>query len=78
MRLVEGLLGAAASLVTLIEKPAARMRASMHADGMSFHPRHKSNPAGTEDFDSRERTGGGPHKGEVGAETTTVSATRGL
>ena len=81
MRLVEGLLGAAASLVTSIEKPAAlecRMRASMHADGTSFHPRYKSDPAGTEDLDSRERTGGGPHKGEVGAETTTVSATRGL
>ena len=69
MRLVEGLLGAAASLVTSIEKPAAlecHMRASMHADGTSFHPRHKSDPAGTEDLDSRERTGGGPHKGEVG------------
>ena len=52
------------------------MRASMHADGTTFHPRHNSDPAGTEDLDSRERTGGGPHKGEVGAETTTVSATR--
>ena len=54
------------------------MRASMHADGTTFHPRHNSDPAGTEDLDSRERTGGGTHKGELGAETTTVSATRGL
>ena len=54
------------------------MRASMHADDTTFHPRHTSNPAGTEDLHSRERPGGVPHKGEVGVETTTDSATRGL
>ena len=54
------------------------MRASMRADGTTFHPRHTSDPAGTEDLDGRERTGGDPHKDEVGVETTTVSATSGL
>ena len=41
------------------------MRASMHADGTTFRPRHTSDPAGTEDLDGRERTGGVPHKDEV-------------
>ena len=54
------------------------MRASMRADGTIFRPRHTSDPAGTEDLDGRERPGGVPHKDEVGVETTTVSATRGL
>ena len=54
------------------------MRASMRADGMTFRPRHTSDPAETEDLDGRERTGGDPYKDEVGAETTTVLATRGL
>ena len=54
------------------------MRASMHADGTTFRPRHTSDPAGTEDLDGRERPGGVPHKDEVGVETTTDSATRGL
>ena len=54
------------------------MRASMRADGMTFRPRHTSDPAGTEDLDGRERPGGVPHKDEVDVETTTVSATRGL
>ena len=54
------------------------MRASMRADGTTFRPRHTSDPAVTEDLDGRERTGGDPHKDEVGVETTTVSATRGL
>ena len=34
------------------------MRASMRADGMTFCPRHTSDPAGTEDLDFRERPGG--------------------
>ena len=50
----------------------------MRADGTTFCPRHTSDPAGTEDLDGRERTGGDSHKDEVGAETKTVSATRGL
>ena len=50
----------------------------MRADGMTFCPRHTSDPAGTEDLDGRESTGGDPNKDEVGVETTTVSATRGL
>ena len=54
------------------------MRASMRADGTTFRPRHTSDPAGTEDLDGRESTGGDPQKGEVGVENTTVSATRGL
>ena len=54
------------------------MRASMHADGTTFHLRHTSDYAGTEDLDGKESTGGVPHKDEVGVETTTVSATRGL
>ena len=49
------------------------MRASMRADGTTFHPRHTSDPAGTEDLDGRERPGGVPHKDEVGVETTTDS-----
>ena len=51
----------------------------MRADGMTFlRPRHTSDPAGTEGLDGRESTGGVPHKDEVGVETTTDSATRGL
>ena len=50
----------------------------MRADGMTFRPRHTSDPARTEDLDGIERTGGDPHKDEVGVETKTVSATRGL
>ena len=45
----------------------------MRADGMTFCPRHTSDPAGTEDPDGRERPGGVPHKEEVGVETTTDS-----
>ena len=45
------------------------MRASMIADGMTFRPRHTSDPAGTEDLDGRERTGGDPHKDEAVVET---------
>ena len=50
----------------------------MRADGTTFRQRYTSDPAGPEDLDGRERTGGDPHKDEVGVETTTVSATRGL
>ena len=38
----------------------------MRADGMTFRPRHTSDPAGTEDHDGRERLEGVPHKDEVG------------
>ena len=54
------------------------MRASMRADGTAFRLRHTSDPAGTEHPDGRERLEGVPHKDEVGVETTTDSATRGL
>ena len=54
------------------------MRASMRADGTTFHPRHTSDPVGTEDPDVRERLGGVPHKDEGGVETTADSATREL
>ena len=54
------------------------MRASMRADGTTFHPRHTSDPAETEDIDGRERITGVPHKDEAGVETTTDLATRGL
>ena len=47
----------------------------MRADGTTFRLRHTSDPAGTEDLNGRESTGGDPHKDEVGVETTTVSAT---
>ena len=50
----------------------------MHADGTTFRLRHTSDPAGTEDPDGRERLEGVPHKDEVGVETTTGSATKGL
>ena len=50
----------------------------MRADVMTFRLRHTSDPAGTEDLDGRERLEGVPHKDEVGVETTTDSATRGL
>ena len=52
----------------------------MRADGTTLHLRHISDPAGTEDFDGGESTGGVPHRDEVhvGVETTTDSATRGL
>ena len=41
--------------------------------GTTFHPRHTSDPAGTEDLDGSERPGGVPHKDEVGVETMTDS-----
>ena len=50
----------------------------MRADGMTFRPRHTFDPARIEDLNGRERTGGDPHKDEVGVETTTVSGTKGL
>ena len=50
----------------------------MLADGMTFHPRHISDPVVTEDLGGMERTADGPHRCEVGVETTTVSATSGL
>ena len=50
----------------------------MRANGTTFSPRHTSDPARTEDLDGRERPEGVPHKDEVGVETTTVLATRGL
>ena len=50
----------------------------MHADGMTFRPRHISDPVVTEDLGGMERTVDGPHRDEVGVETMTVSATRGL
>ena len=53
------------------------MRASMHADGTTFRPRHTSDPAGTEDPDGKVELGGVLHKDVVGVETTTDSATRG-
>ena len=42
----------------------------MRTDGTTFRPRHTSDPAGTEDLDSREELEGVPHKDEVGVETT--------
>ena len=53
------------------------MRASMRADGTTFHLRHTSDPAGTEDPDGGEELGGVPHRDLVGVETTTDPATRG-
>ena len=50
----------------------------MHADGTTFCPRHISDPVETEDLGGMERTADGPHRDEVGVETTTVLATRGL
>ena len=40
----------------------------MRADGTTFRPRHTSDPVVTEDLDGKGRTGGGPHKDEVGVE----------
>ena len=79
--MVEGLLGAAASLETSSEKPAAlkcHTRASMRADGTTFCPRHISDAVVTEVLSGMERIAEGPHRGKVGMETTTVSATKGL
>ena len=81
MQLFEGHLGTAASLETSPEKPAAlwcHTRASMRANGTTFRPRRVSDPVGTGDLSSMERTVDDPHKDEVGVETTTVSTTRGL
>ena len=50
----------------------------MHADGTTFHPRHTSDPAGTEDLDGKEKLEGDPHKDVVGVQTTSDSVTRGL
>ena len=50
----------------------------MCADGTTFRLRHISDPVETEDLGGMERTADGPHTDEVGVETTTVSATRGL
>ena len=52
------------------------MRASMRADGTTFHPRHTSDPAGKEDPDGREELGGVPHRDVVSVETMIESATR--
>ena len=48
----------------------------MRADGMTFHSRCISDSVETEDLGGTERTECGPHKFEVGVETTAVSATR--
>ena len=50
----------------------------MRAEVMTFRPRHISDHVETEDLGGLERTADGPHTDEVGVETTTVSATRGL
>ena len=50
----------------------------MRADGTTFHPRHTSDPAGTEDLDGRESTGVIHTKTKKVWKTTTVLATRGL
>ena len=50
----------------------------MRADGMTFCPRHTSDPAGTEDPDGREELGGVPYRDVVGVETMIDSATRRL
>ena len=54
------------------------MRASISADGKTFHPRCTSGPSGTEDPDSKGELRGVPHKDVVDVETTIESATRGL
>ena len=80
MRSVEGLLGAAVSLETSSEKPAAkqcRMRASMCADGTTFRLRCPSRSVEAEDLDGREELTGVPHTDEVDVEDTADSATRG-
>ena len=43
----------------------------MGADGTTFRPTYTSDPAGREDFEGSERTGGDPHTDIVGVETTT-------
>ena len=50
----------------------------MRANGMTFRPRHISDPVVTEDLGDMERTEDGPHRDEVGVKTMTVSVTRGL
>ena len=50
----------------------------MRADGMTFRPRRISDPVVTKDLGGKERTVDGPHRDEVGVETMTVLATRGL
>ena len=75
---IEGLLGAAASLETSSENPAAlkcHMRASIRADGTIFRPRLISDSVETVDLGGMERTGGGPHNVKVGVGTTAVTAT---
>ena len=54
------------------------MRASIRADGTTFHLRCTSGPAGTEDPDGKGEPEGVPHRDVVGVETTTETATRGL
>ena len=54
------------------------MRASIRADGTTFHPRRTSGPAGIEDPDGKGELGRVPHKDVVDVETTIESATRGL
>ena len=54
------------------------MRASIRADGTTFHLRCTSGPAGTEDPDGKGEPEGVPHRDVVGVETTAETATRGL
>ena len=53
------------------------MRASIQADGTTFHLRCTSDPTGTEDPDGKGELEGVPHKDVVDVETTTETATRG-
>ena len=50
----------------------------MRADGTTLRLRRISNPVMTENLGGMERTVNGPHRDEVGVETMTVLATRGL
>ena len=50
----------------------------MRADSTTLCPRRISGPVETGDLSGMERIVDDPHKDEVGVETTTVSATRGL
>ena len=47
----------------------------MRADGMTFRPRHISDPVVAEDLCDMERTEDGPHRDEVGVKTMTVLVT---
>ena len=53
------------------------MRASIHADGKTFHLRCTSGPAGTEDPDGKGELEGVPHRDVAGVETTAETATGG-